>query len=94
MTKSVLVIETPPHCMDCPIATMIKDKARDKYEAYCTPCGKLNKQTMEKPEWCPLKPMPLMEVDQVDTERDEWMDGYECGWNACIDELEERNESI
>lgn len=82
--KSVLVIDTPPHCMDCPIATMIKDKARDKWEAYCNPCGKFNEQTMEKPEWCPLKPMPQRRLATTEDITDLYLKE---GWNACIDEL-------
>ena len=41
-----------------------------------------------KPDWCPLRPMP--EKIHNDNGYDEYSDGYDAGWNACIDAICDR----
>ena len=95
MSKSILVIDTPEHCGECPFRSFINygkwcaaydDTCIDHYPA--------------KPEWCPLKPAP--EKIEVPT----WDDsikaqsknaeevgaymydrGHDRGYNICIDKI-------
>lgn len=98
MTKSVLVIETPFSCEDCPCSTIVKAPQIDCWSAYCEVCGKANDKIMTKPDWCPLKPLPdKKKVDEEYFNRIadddlkfghlQW-EAYKMGWNACIEELE------
>lgn len=64
MTKSILVIDTPPCCEDCPCSTLVKAPQKTR-EAYCELCEKFNNRIMTKPEWCPLKPMPTKKEVEV-----------------------------
>lgn len=89
MSKSVLVINTPPCCEDCPCSAIVKAPQKT-WEAYCELCEKFNNKIMTKPEWCPLKPMPerkdgTFRWTGFDDVADE---SYLHGWNACLDELE------
>lgn len=94
MTKSILVIDTPPNCIDCPIATTIKDKVSNKWVAHCDPCGKFNEQTIERPEWCPLQGMPheLEHDGGMSRTADIYHEGYVDGWNYLLSLLEEEDE--
>lgn len=84
--KSVLVIETPPCCEDCPCSTIVKAPQIGCWSANCEACGKFNDMIMTKPEWCPLKPMPT----QLDTDHCELLSelDWRTGWNACLEEIE------
>ena len=75
--KAILMIEMPEYCEDCPCSQIVDYK--DKEATFCFAKSRLN-ETLDKPEWCPLKPMPNKRGG------DEWA----TGWNACIDELEEK----
>lgn len=91
MSKSVLVIETPIDCYDCPVSTMTKEGG--KWVAHCDPVGKFNKKTMEKPEWCPLRPMPEHKYETEaevfsGTIKGIYRSSYYEGWNACLEEIE------
>lgn len=72
--KSILVIDTPTNCNECPLVywglsgwtckptrTMIDDDA--------------------KPYWCPLKRLPNEFGNDID-------DHYAIGWNDCLKELQ------
>lgn len=84
MSKSVLVIDTPEHCIHCPLLNgedecMVQDKdanlnAGDSWD-------KLIKG-------CPLKPLPekkeyIVPIDNVESQKDI----IAVGWNACINEI-------
>ena len=78
--KAVLVLnEMPSNCLDCPCEyDYMKCKATNYRLDYVN-------ADVERPSWCPLKPMPkrkLHEYEQVDDEY-----GYVEGWNACLDEI-------
>ena len=38
-----------------------------------------------KPDWCPLNPIPEKQINN--NLYDEYYDGFNAGWNACIDEI-------
>ena len=82
--KSVLVIETPIDCEDCPL-----------YDADLMRCHYLKNEAYgvdALPKWCPLKPLP---EHKHETEAEVFAGGikgiyrssYYEGWNACVDEL-------
>ena len=97
MSKSVLVIETPPCCEDCPCMNW----ASYEDEILCGVLGEElfvnDKEEVIKSKRCPLKPMPKPKTIG-DIEEIIWCDdaetAYGCGWNACIDELEGKEDEI
>lgn len=93
MSKSVLVIDTPKSCYNCPFGTEYYDIF---YKGNCELAEHLGKimtlvteeyygfESKSRPDWCPLKPLP----EKSTTEND--MTDYQCGMvdgrNQCIDE--------
>lgn len=79
MSKSVLVIDTPENCYSCYLRKIIRNWS------YCAVKSERIKDSMVKPDWCPLKPLP----EKNTTEND--MTDYQCGLvdglNQCIDEI-------
>lgn len=68
MSKSVLVIDTPKNCYDCPFGTEYCGSSN--YDGNCELAECLGNimtliteeqydyESKEKPDWCPLKPLP------------------------------------
>lgn len=97
MSKSVLVIDTPKNCYDCPFGTEYCGNL--EYEGCCELAECLdsdmrliteehyNYESESRPDWCPLKPLP----EKFDNEKDRKLGDFEplfkIGWNACIDEI-------
>lgn len=95
MSKSVLVIDTPKSCYNCPFGTEYYDIYI--YKGNCELAEHLGKimtlvteeyygfESKSRPDWCPLKPLP----EKSTTEND--MTDYQCGMvdgrNQCIDEI-------
>lgn len=82
MSKSILVIDTPETCRECPARDVVFSQwcAGNEYrhlDNYPT-----------KPDWCPLKPVPEYELVWYDDEKSDWERGY----NACLDEILGREE--
>ena len=76
MSKAVLVMDMPGSCYQCPFGN-------DNFE--CDVIGRpldVN-QKIEKPGWCPLRPMPEKDK-RIDTCINKQ---YVRGWNACIDAI-------
>lgn len=79
--KAILVIdEMPKRCGDCIL-----------YQCgFCLKDFKRVHRDNEPPEMCPIKPMP----EKMKVTKEIFIDyaclekGYECGWNACIEEIE------
>ena len=70
--KSILIIDTPNDCYDCPCYYDERNK--------CEVIFKNVDDDIEKPSWCPLKPSP----ERMSWGHSmEWIDGY----NACLDEI-------
>lgn len=95
MSKSVLVIDTPKNCYDCPFGT--EYCGDHEYEGCCELAECLDSdmrliteelydyECKSRPNWCPLKPLP----EKITTEND--MTDYQCGMidgrNQCINEI-------
>lgn len=82
MSKSILVIDTPENCDQCPCFLEV-----------ATDCCGVNGKDIDghgKPDWCPLKEM--VEKTSVGIEvcignKTECVKSYVDGYNACIDEI-------
>ena len=73
MSKAVLVMDMPVSCYQCPFGN-------DNFE--CDVIGRpldVN-QKIEKPDWCPLRPMKEKLIPDPEEKGNGWVDG----WNACI----------
>lgn len=95
MSKSVLVIDAPENCYDCPFGTEYCGDS--EYEGCCELAECLDSdmrliaeeyydyESESRPDWCPLKPLP----EKNTTENN--MTDYQCGMvdgrNQCIDEI-------
>lgn len=85
MGKSILVIDTPKSCKECPCGSAEETMS---FDLYCC-CEVLDcqisedKYDLEKPDWCPLQSMPEKadHPDYCDNGR------YDNGWNACLDKI-------
>lgn len=72
--KSILIIDTPTICYDCPLYTSIADEVGLPSEyGFCDDRNILKlKEAQEKirfnqkPKWCPLKPMPEKDEEPED----------------------------
>ena len=78
MSKAILVIDMPESCDVCPLCVS------DEYGLYleCPLKYKGYVEKRQKPDWCPLKPIP--EKEYADTGILE-VDEFAAGWNNCID---------
>ena len=102
MSKSVLVIDTPENCLDCPFGT--EYCGNYNYEGNCELAECLGNimtliteehygcESESKPDWCPLKPLPeKMKVTGLYNGEYFKAGGkppsYKIGWNDCIDEI-------
>ena len=77
MSKSILVIDTPEYCSECPVC--YEDWQNREY------CGITSERIWYDniPEWCPLKEAPK-KMEGYDSIKRQWGE-YEDGWNHCID---------
>ena len=82
--KAVLVIDMPYDCYDCKVASNPLCKGLRNVTANSCISG-------QRPPYCPLKPLPEKSIysspfsDDVGNVR--YNDGFQDGWNACIDEI-------
>lgn len=74
--KSILIIDTPATCTDCPCYDYIHGIC-DNTHKNC----ELRKQA--KPSWCPLRPLPKKKNTDFHPNI-----VYANGWNDCLKELE------
>ena len=98
MSKSVLVIDTPENCYDCPFG--ISYCGELEYEGLCELADCLDYdvilmteehydcESKSRPEWCPLKPLPekkeyIVPFNNAESQKDI----IAGGWNACIDKI-------
>lgn len=81
MSKAVLVIEMPSDCYKCQLA--------DVFGTCCVVRGKSKSVEENKPDWCPLVPVPERKevIHTARTMMDFERKGFQKGWNACIDAL-------
>lgn len=98
MSKSVLVIDTPENCHDCPFGTAYCGEL--EYEglcelADCLDCVEIliteehyDCESKSRPKWCPLKLLPEKKsttapVSNYEVQKNLFADG----WNACLREI-------
>ncbi len=79
--KSILLIDTPKRCGECPLTRYCLDIAEDKKAT--------TMEIIRGSGWfarlknCPLKPMPK----KIPFDEAFKMEDYSIGWNACIGEI-------
>lgn len=84
--KSVLVINSPNYCEDCPLWTYVKSVDG----SYIGMCKAVNRPTndsgeVKRQDWCPLKQLP--EKDPDCRYFDECELAYKEGWNDCLNKI-------
>lgn len=96
--KAILVIdEFPKSCYECPLTHSEAGFFGDICDSVCTVLDRTNIVFMDgmgKPDWCPLKPLPIKNkykhdsMATVDYENDITLADYQnFGRNACLDEI-------
>jgi len=90
MSKSILILDTPANCINCPLASAAREKHSGQM---CWKCAIHPTIMIEngkiKPEWCPLKPIPEKQTHyNTDTPHHRYAKD---GWNACLNELTKAN---
>lgn len=92
MSKAILIMDMPQHCIDCPCHFADDEGA--------VICGKENKELITddiqtyKPDWCPIRELPKKKPERtltslrktVSTSRFKECD-LNIGWNACLDAI-------
>lgn len=81
MSKAILVMDMPKNCNEC---EMCIDKYSLGYWCHAFSGGFIGfNDTIPKPDWCPLKPVPKkIEVSYGSDEQD-----WEKGYNSCVEEI-------
>lgn len=103
MSKSVLVMNTPENCYDCPFGTEYCSDL--EYEglcelAECLGCDEIliteehyDCESKSRPDWCPLKPLPEKKLYTAPERNHELQkDLFAVGWNACLREITETSD--
>ena len=95
MSKSVLVIDTPENCYDCPFGTAYCGEL--EYVGQCEFADSLNYdvilkteehydyESKSRPEWCTLKPLP--EKNTTENDMTDYQSGMVDGRNQCVDAI-------
>lgn len=80
MSKAVLVMDMPDSCYKCPFCND---------DAECDVIGRPFNQKKDKPDWCPMRPMPEKKQLSGDMHNVQRMaeEISAASWNACIDEI-------
>ena len=92
MSKCVLVMDMPKDCCDCRFCRELDEGVKACCEIMDNPsnsdlCRIIDVHyCMEKPDWCPLKPMPSKKPT-IGKESENDILCMNAGYNACIDEL-------
>ena len=77
--KSILVIDTPNDCYDCPCYYEERNKCEATFK-------NVEDDDIEKPSWCPLRPLP--EPKDIGYPNEDYDVGFGDGWDACLKEME------
>lgn len=83
MDKAILVIDMPSCCYECPLCESL-EVLPSVEEYYCT-VENNDVDRRNKPNWCPLKPMPKKKLPYITSSNH--LIGFGEGYNACIDEI-------
>lgn len=85
--KAILVIDMPKDCGDCKLIDCVNyDNTRARCKAMVYAKNEYSKfiGINDKPDWCPLKPMPTMnKLEEVNYLPVDW-NYFNLGWNSCI----------
>lgn len=96
MSKSVLVIDAPENCYDCPFGTSYCGEL--EYVGYCELADCLDYdvilmteehydyESKSRPKWCPLKPLPEKMIISKGARNADGLE-YAFGYNTCINEI-------
>ena len=78
--KSILVIDTPTNCYECPLIYWGNIGGWN-----CKPTRALLDDANKKPEWCTLRQLPSFKAVDLNDTRDVVMFCH--GWNTCLAEI-------
>ena len=84
--KAVLVIDMPNECLYCHMYYYLDIC----HEAWCRASDQCVTEYVRhgnKPDWCPLKPMPNIKNDDTE-EKGFHIAMFNYGWNECLKEIE------
>lgn len=80
MSKSILMIDTPENCTECPLELEVGVTPGGLVlnANICRGCGRRNMESSKKPDWCPLREVPAkLEIHCTDTMHHRYAkDGY------------------
>lgn len=88
MAKAVLVMDMPDSCDVCDYVDDTQPPRYGERTLYCMAPGIGEDVTVYvacRPDFCPFRELP--EKEHNDNEYDEYSDGWDAGWNACLDEI-------
>ena len=95
MSKSVLVIDTPENCYDCPFGTEYCGNLECEGRCELADCldydvilmteEHYDCESKSRPDWCPLKELP--EKSTIENDMTDYQCGMVNGRNQCIDEI-------
>lgn len=88
MAKAVLVMDMPESCSKCKFLYEFQGiKKCQLMNVLNGGASRLSQNTftVKRHEKCPLLELPEKEYN--DNEYDEYSDGWDAGWNACLDEI-------
>lgn len=83
MAKGFIPVEIPKSCYECDYCG---DGKRKKHICMATPERKSASICTSRPEWCPIRPMPVKPDYPPISDT-----SYIAGWNAGVDKLEEKD---
>ena len=86
MSKAILALEMPNKCAECPLSCDIMGDYNKNlcrcYEEYM-----VNPNSEKRPDWCPLKELPIKDSKMSMIKSIDYSKGLVDGWNSCIDEI-------
>ena len=96
MNKAILVIDMPSCCKECSLC--VSEELFPSFDEYSCIVENVAVDVYDKPDWCPLKPMPekIPEFDHtVKAKSDNAYDvglcmynkGLNRGYNSCIERI-------
>lgn len=82
MSKGIILVDTPDKCCNCRMGFV--NEYYDQFECYFKPGTEIEPDE-EKPDWCPIKPLP-----EKAHHKEYWDNGrYDKGWNECLEKIED-----
>ena len=88
MAKAILIMDMPELCDMC---DFVDDEQPPRYGEKTLYCGvpgmgeDVTDYIACRPEFCPL--WELLEKEHNNNGYDEYSDGYDAGWNACLNKI-------